>query len=423
MARPRILVCDNGAFISFAQALVLDADVLYFSHFGEVAPSSKNAMVGRDVPGIERVDSFWNHIDDVDVIAFPDGGDGDLQEHLRKSGYAVWGSGRAEMLELDRAEFKRLLLKLDMPVVETRHVVGLDALRAILEKEDDLYVKTSFFRGDFESFHHITWDLSEPWWQELAYRMGPHGAEIETLVEVPAPGVEFGFDGYTVKGQFPQDAAWGVESKDKGYLIYHSIRLPDCLTEANSVLSDALHTLGAQGNYHNEVRQTDDGTVYISDPACRCGAPPFASMSLWITNWVDIVVAGAHGELVEPEYASTYACEVELSKQFKDTSMATWLEHQWVALDIPPDSLPWVRLRRPVVVNGRWWSVPHPWLDIIGAAVGIGETPDAAIDKALEVAESVQGHQVTYDHTIKDDLLDTWEQAQAACMSADERAA
>lgn len=423
MARPKILVYDRGAFISFAQALVPDAEVLYFSEYREVAPSSKNAMVGRDVPGIERVDSFWNHLNVVDVVAFPDIGDGDLQEHLREMGKPVWGSGRAEMLELARLEFKTLLKKLGMPVVDTRRVIGIDALRSILEKEDDLYVKTSFFRADFESFHHITWDLSEPWWQELAYRMGPHGKEIEVLVEVPAPGLEFGYDGYVIDGQFPQHAAWGVEKKDKGYLIYADDSPPACLTEANEVLSEALRTLGARGNYHNEVRQTEDGTVYISDPACRCGAPPFASMSIWITNWVDIVVGGANGEVVEPAYAAPYACEVELSKSSKDISMATWLEHQWLALEMPEAIVPWVRLRRPVVVDGRWWSVPHSWLDILGAAVGIGQTPEEAIDAALKVAEQVEGPQVCYDETIKDDLLKTWSEVQDACTDAVERVA
>lgn len=420
MARPRILVVDNGAFLSFAQALVPDADVLYFSHFGEVAPSSKNAMVGRDVPGIERVDSLWNHIDDVDVIAFPDVGDGDLQVHLRKAGYAVWGSAKAEMLELDRGEFKRLLLKLGMPVVDTRHVVGLDALRTILEHEDDLYIKTSFFRGDFESFHHITWDLSEPWWQELAYRMGPHGPEMETLVEVPAPGIEIGYDSFVIDGQFPENAAWGIEYKDKGYIGQHvpASALPPCLSEANEVLAEPLRVMGARSCYSNEVRVTDDGTAYISDPACRCGAPPFAAMSLWITNWVDIVMAGARGELVEPEYAAPYAAEIELTKQYKDTSMATWLEHQWMALDIPAAAVPWIRLRRPVVVQGRWWSVPHAWLDIVGSAVGLGNTAEEAIDAALAIADQIKAPQLGYNEHAKDELMKTWSEAQTQCAGA-----
>lgn len=425
MARPRILVVDNGAFLSFGQALVPDADVLYFSTWGAVAPSSKDAMVGRDVPGIERVDSLWNYIDDVDVVAFPDIGFGDLQTHLRQNGYAVWGSGKAEMLEVDRWEFKRLLMKLGMPVVETRHVIGLDALRTILEKEDDLYVKTSFFRGDFESFHHVTWDLSEPWWQELAYRMGPHGPEMETLVEVPAPGSEVGFDGFVIDGRFSTQSAWGIECKDHGYIgqTVSVSDLPSCLIEANEVLAEPLRVMGARSCYSNEVRVTEDGTAYISDPACRCGAPPFAAMSLWITNWVEIVVAGASGDLVEPEYAAPFAAEIELAKQFKDTSMATWLEHQWLALEITPAALPWVRLRRPVVIDNRWWSIPHSWLDIVGSAVGLGETPEEAIDAALRVADQVKGIQLTYDPHIREELLDGWKTAQDACTNTPLRTA
>jgi hypothetical protein len=415
--RPRILVCDRGAFLPFAQAFAADADTLYFSEFREVADLSKNAMVGRDVPGIERVDSLWKHIDDVDAIAFPDVGDGDMQQWLRGKGYAVWGSGDAEMLEIDRWEFKRLLQKMGLPVVDTRRLVGLDALEAVLRKEDDRYVKTSFFRGDFESYHHVTWELTEPWFNDLRHRMGPHGAEIETLVELPAPGVEIGFDGYVVDGKFPESAMYGLELKDSAYLgrACAVTDMPGCLQDANVALAEALRKLGARSCYSNEVRVTDDGTAYISDPCLRCGSPPFASMSLAITNWAEIVLGGAHGEVVEPDFAAEYACEIELA--------SPWLESDWLPLKMPDEILPWVRLRRPVVIDGRYWCIPHPWLDIAGSAVGLGDTPALAIDRAIEVAEQIEGYQLKWNKNVKAELLDGWDKVQDACADTKAKAA
>jgi len=416
MSEPRILVCDRGAFVPFAQALAADADVKYFSEFRGVAAESKNAMVGRDVPGLTRVDSLWDYIDDVDVVVFPDVGDGDLQHWLREQGYKVWGSGRAEMLELDRWEFKRLLKKAGMPVVPTEHLIGLDALEVHLRAHEDVYVKTSFFRGDFETFHHLTWELTQAWFHDLKSRLGPHGDEIELLVEESIDASEIGYDGYCIDGVFPALAAWGPEVKDSAYVgkAESAEDLPVCLQEANAVLSDVLRKLGIRGNYHNEVRVTDDGVAYFTDPTTRCGSPPIACMSLWISNWVDIVVAGADGECVDPIFTAPYAAEIELS--------SPWLEEHWLALEIPKEIESWVRLRRPLVIDGQWWCVPHEWLDIAGSAVGLGATPGAAIDAAVAVAEEVKGFQVTWNHDVKAQLLEAWVSAGEACRQKPQRA-
>lgn len=412
MSQPRILVVDRGSFLPFAQALAADAEVLYFSEFGDMASLSRSALVGRDVPGIECVDSMWSHIDDVDMIAFPDVGDGDMQHWLREQGYVVWGSGKAEMLELDRWQFKQLLKKLGMPLVDTRHVIGLDDLEAILREEDDLYVKTSFFHGDLETYHHISWALTEPWFNDLKHRLGPHGREVELLVEAPMPGIEIGYDGYVVDGQYPKRAGWGIELKDAAYIGKASRMsdMPECLQEANAVLAEALLKLGARGNFHAELRVAEDGTAYISDPALRCGSPPFGCMSLWITNWVEIVMAGAQGEIAEPEFAAPYAAEVEL------TSGIDWsLMQHWLPLGIPKEIEPWVRLRRAMVQNGQWWCIPDRWLDTAGAAVGLGPTPGAAIDAALDVASQIDGYQLHYNHHCKKELLEEWDKAQSVC--------
>lgn len=425
VSRPRILVVDRGSFFTFAQCLAADAEVFFFSEFRNVAAMSKNALVGRDVPGVERVDSMWNVIDDVDVIAFPDVGDGDMQHWLRKQGYAVWGTGKAEMLELDRWQFKQLLKRLDLPIVPTRHVIGLDELEKILIKEDDLYLKTSFFRGDLETFHHVNYDLSRPWLDELRYRLGPHAQEIEVLVEDPVATVELGYDGYCIDGEFPSVASWGLELKDCAYISRScdAHQMPECIQDTNAALADAMKALGVRGNFASEIRVADDGTAYINDPTFRCPSPPISALSVWISNWVEIVVAGAHGECVDPMFRAEYAAEIELAKINKATGMATYLEHQWMAVDIPDAVEPWVRLRRPVVYDGRYWCIPEAWLDIAGSVVGLGATPEAAIDAALANAEQIQGPQLSYNTNAKQELLDGWSKAQEACKSREGQAA
>lgn len=406
MKEPTALIYDRGGFFPFAQALTTGMRVLYFSEWREVAPSVKSAYIGRDVPGIERVDSFYDHLPDADVIVFPDIGDGDFQHWLREKGYPVWGTDRAEMLELDRHAFKGLMEKIGEPVINAEHIIGVDDLEAYLREHEDVYVKSSFFRGDLETFHHVTWDLSEPWFDDLVSRLGPHGLEAEFLVEDPVAGCEVGYDAYCIDGEFPLRAAWGVELKDAAYIgtWAEATKLPLVLQHLNDVMSGPLKTLGCRGNYSNEVRIAEDGTAYLNDPTCRCPSPPISLLSVWIQNWPDIVMGGAHGECVAPEFSAQYGVEIELRSD--------WLTEHWLALDIPAETMPWVRVRRPAVVDGRYWCVPHDWLDICGSAIGLGPTPEAAIDAALDVADQIKGYQVEYNHHCKDELLDAWQQAQ-----------
>ncbi len=383
--KPKILIYERGAWLPFAQALSKDATVLLFTEFREIANVSRNALVGRDVPGIQRVDSFWKHIDDVDVLAFPDIGDGDMQTWLRKRGYHVWGCGDADMIENDRGEFKRLLAENGMAVGPYVHLVGLDALEAELEQHDDRYVKTSFWRGDLETYHHITWEMTRPWFDDLTSRLGPQGESMEFLVEEPIKAVELGYDGFCIDGKFPQHAAYGLEIKDSAYLgrscLYED--LPVCLQEANEGIAEALKVLGMRGNYSSEVRICDDGTFYLTDPTTRCPSPPIGAMSKWITNWAQIVVQGAHGFCYEPKYAAEYACEIEMQTQA--------LTHHFVALDIPEGVVDSVRLRRACVVDDRYWCIPHPWLEIAGSAVGLGSTAEEAIDAAVAKQAAEKG--------------------------------
>jgi len=417
MPKPVILVVDRGAFLPFGQALVPDASVLWFSEFRDVASYAKNAMVGRDVPGMERVDSMWSYIDDVDCVAFPDCGDGDMQSYLREHGYAVWGSGKAEMLELDRYQFRKLLETLDMPVIPYRHVVGLDALRSILRDENDLYVKSSFTRGDLETFGHKTWHLSKSWFTDLKNRLGPHGDEIELIVEEKVPGIEIGFDGWSVDGMFPKRSLWGVELKDQAFVgrVQDVSDMPRCLSEVNEQISESLAALGMRGNFSTEVRVAENGTAYFIDPCCRAGSPPMACLSVLVSNWPEIVLGGSHGELIEGEFEAEYAAEIEIKSE--------WSTHNWGAIEFPDELAPLVRLRRAAMVDGKWWVVPHAWMNIVGSAVGLGDSPEEAIDAAIDVAEQIEGQDLEWNRNCKDEVLTLWSEAQEQCDKATTKAA
>src|SRR5262245_37335810 len=185
------LVYDRGAFLPLAIALAKGFDqVFYFSTNSGFSTKSQEALIGRGFAGIERVDSFWSYIDDVDTICFPDVGDGDLIHYLKEKGYPVWGCDRAEMLELDRWQFRKLLNELGQPNPDTTRVIGIDQLRKELRDREDCYLKTGFFRNDFETHHFQNYSIDKPWIDELELRIGPHSKEIEIIIECPVKGVE-----------------------------------------------------------------------------------------------------------------------------------------------------------------------------------------------------------------------------------------
>lgn len=405
--RPKILVVERGCWLPFAQALTPDADVLLFTEYREIAAEARNAMVGRDIPGITRVDSMWKVLDDVDTIAFPDVGDGDMQMYLRSKGYHVWGSGDAEMLELSRWDFNSLLKKIGLFTVPTRLVVGMDALEAILRKEQDLYLKLSYFRGDGETRHHEDWDRTSQWFYERRYRLGPHADEVEWIVQDPLKAKEIGYDGYCVDGRFPDSACWGWEDKDRFYVgrACRQQEMPAPLQDVNAAIAGSLGSLGMRGNFATEVRCTDDDFFVFNDPTCRCPSPPIGVQSINITNWVEIVTAGARGEIVEPDFQEEYMAEVEL--------IAPCADKEWSAIDMPEDVVPFVRLRRACLIDGRYWSIPSVALGgIIGSACGIGSTPEAAIEQAVSIAEQVSTPELIVHKGLREEMAAAWEEAQ-----------
>lgn len=390
----KFLLFDRGAYLFFAQALASAGDqVWYYNASQDFMAKSSDAIVGRGYPGVDRVDSFWAYLDDADTIVFPDVGDGDLQHYLRQKGHHVWGSGKSEMLELDRWQFLKLLEDMSEAVPETERVLGIPELRkALRSREEDCWLKTSFFRGDFETQHCERYDILKPWIDDLALRLGPRADDIEILIQESLEGVEPGYDGYCINGQFPKAACWGWEAKDSSYVGKTSDfnEMPQALRETAEIMSMPLRTLGMQGSFHSEVRVAKNGQAYLTDPTCRLGSPPGEVMSMLITNWPDIVTAGARGKVVEPEFAAKYGCQIMLKSTY-------WVLEHFLPVGIPKELEPYLQLRRGTILDGKLWAVPSEDLELIGSALGIGDTVDEACEMALEVAGAIEALELSFD--------------------------
>lgn len=410
----KALIYDLGLFSPCAEELArspLFDEIWYFTPTHEQFPISRKALIGAGLEGVKRIYRFFDYVEAADVIVFPDVGLGDLQTYLRSQGKAVWGSGEGEMLELERAGLKSLMESRGMKVPKWSLIDGMDDLRSYFEdpSNDDQFVKISRFRGDAETFHHKDWFRSEPWWADMNHRLGPMRDLMEFVAEAKIEGVEVGFDGICIDGEFPQGAVLGYEDKDHAYvgavLPYDS--LPEPLIRVNVQLAPVLKTLGVRSAYSTELRITrrDGGTLI--DPCMRFGSPP--SECLWglYSNWGEIISGGAQGRLVEPKPTARFAAEVILT--------SSWAEEEWLAVRIPDEVRDQIKLYN----HCRIGDVDHvvPGLAQIGAACGVGSTLEEAIESATTAAQAVEAHQLTYDSQAFDRLRETIEKGQKEGIS------
>ena len=74
-----------------------------------------------------------------------------------------------------------------LPVQHCEHIIGIDKLRETLKKVKNVFVKTSFIRGDFETFRHDSYSLSEPRLDEIEQVLGPLKRNYEFVVEDEIP--------------------------------------------------------------------------------------------------------------------------------------------------------------------------------------------------------------------------------------------
>lgn len=402
------LIYDLGALFPYiAQTLAEGFErVLYCTPRRDPGfPQSRHDVLGEGLPGVERTNEFFEHVGEADTIVFPDVGMGDLQVFLRGLGKNVWGSGHAEILELDRVGLKKLLRVKRLPLPPTWIIQGVDALREHLEdpENDEQFVKISTYRGDFESYAHKNSWLSETWLRFLDHQLGPLRDRIEFVVEGKIEGVEVGYDGYCIDGRFPKTALYGYEAKDVAYIgrVVSDQALPNVLRATNAALATTLAELGCRSLFSSEVRVDEDGVGYPIDLTLRAPSPPSEGMMAVFKNWPEIIAAGAAGELVEPIPVAKFCATLVLR--------SPWAAHDFLPIKIPDEVRHLTKLHNHAILDGTDYVV-SVGMDIIGQAVGLGDTMEEACQQAKEVAEALEAHELDYEERAFEGLSEKIEQ-------------
>lgn len=405
-----VLLMDHGLFLSWAMKLSeYFGEISYFVPWDGLFPDMSRALIGDGFPKIKRVQNFFEAAKRADLIVFPDVYNQDVlnvcRYQLKKP---CWGSGRAEELELDRWRSWQLLKKLGLPAVQTERVIGVDALRRCLRKNEDKYIKISRYRGVGETFHHVNYRLSEPWIDEKAHKLGRQQHLMPFMVQDSINSdCEPGWDGYIVDGQTPRTNIVGFEVKDKSYFcsVLPAKEMFAGLSDLNEALAATFKKYQYRGWFSSEVR-VDGKKSYPIDLTCRAASPAGETYQELITNWGEILWHGAQGEIVEPKFGGQYGMQIIIK--------AAAAEHEWLPVYFPEKLSRWVKLYNACRLKGQTCVIPQEGAGLIwiGSVVAIGDTPEQCKKRIKEYADQVEGYQVEID-------VDTLNDAEAVADEAE----
>lgn len=386
-----VMVIDNGLFVSFARHIAPAFKKVYYApQWKGPFAKSNQLVVGDGFNEIEMCKYPLDKADEVDLWVFLDLYQSDLQLYLEKHGCRVWGARRGEEMELHRWEFKQYLKSIGLPVQHVEHITGFDDLRKYLKVTKNKFVKTSFVRGDFETFRHDTYELSEPRIDDLEHHLGAVKSGYEFIVEDEIPdAVEVGYDGFTIDGQFPLHGMLAYEVKDCG-MIGTSMpydKLPQPVKMVNTALIPAFKGYNYRGFFCSEIRYTKDKRAYLIDPCCRLGTPSNELLQELFDGWPQALWDGAEGKLTSPTAKAKFAVLAMIQSEYAVDN--------WQSLHYPKEIDEFVKLRFHTRIEGKNYVAPQViGLPDIGVVCGAGNTLLEAIAQCKERAAQIKGFQL-----------------------------
>lgn len=393
-----VCIVDNGLFVSFARTLSKGfGRTLYHKPFQSAFVRTNDLAPGRGFKELEWCEQPLALLgktveeDEIDLWVFLDLYQGGLQEFLRATGRRVWGSGMGEEMELQRWQFKEHLKTLGLPVQKMEHIFGMDKLREYLKKNENKYVKTSFTRGDFETFHHEKYSLTEPRLDELSHTLGAKKDQYEFIVEDEIPdAVEVGYDGFVIDGKYPSLAMMAYEIKDCG--MVGTVRPYELLAEpvklVNSKMSKDFLGYGYRGFFCSEIRYTKKKEAFFIDPCCRLGTPSNELLQVLFEGWPEVIWNGAGGIITTPKTKAKFGALAMI--------VSEWAVNDWLCVEYPVEIDEFVKLRFHVKKGDKNYVVPNViGIPDVGCVLGTGNTLEEAIKVCKDMAGLVKGFQVS----------------------------
>lgn len=385
------MIVDNGLFVSFARKIAPSfKKAYYYTPWQSAFPTSRTLFVGNGFAEIERIKFPLHHADEIDLWVFLDLYQSDLQEYLESHGARVWGARRGDEMEIHRWQFREHLKRLGLPVAGAELIIGISALRKYLKSVKNKFVKTSLVRGDFETFRHDSYELSEPRLDDLEHQLGVVKDNYEFIVEDEiSDAVEVGYDGFTVDGKMPSHAMMAYEVKDVGMigttLAYDKLAKP--VLQINNALAPTLKGYNYRGFLSTEIRYTKKKEPYFIDPCCRLGTPSNELLQELFDDWGATLWHGAVGEVVSPKVKAKFGVLACIHTE--------WAVENWQSIHYPRAMDNDVKLRFHTRVGDKDYIAPQSiGLPDVGYVSAIGNTLIEAIDLCKQRASEIKGFQV-----------------------------
>ena len=384
-----ICVVDSGGlFLPLALRLAEDfKHCFYFSPYEQGFSHIAKGCIGDGFEdrNLERVSGvFAAKRKGADVFCFPDIEQSDLQVELRSQGIPVWGSGTGDSIELNREKFARILKETGLEVFPHTVVVGVEALREHLRDAEDKFIKISRWRGDMETSHWRSYREDSSLLDQWSLKFGPLPMRFLVCDSIETD-LEIGGDTYSVLGQWPSLMLNGLEWKDSAYLSAVTKRedMPEQIQEVMEALSPVFKAHGVANEFSSEIRiEKDTGKAFFTDPTMRGGLPSTGSQLMAWKNISEIVLAGAHGELVDPVPNCQYTAESILKTKSNRKG--------WDCLEFTDDLIPHAKIASCCFHDGQYCVPPDDEGEkAIGWLVSTGDTPTEVLENLKEMAEEL----------------------------------
>jgi hypothetical protein len=390
------LVIDRGLAVAQARKLGEKAKkVWYLFEDSNLYLESPKSQIGKGFDEIERVNNLWDYIDKVDCIAFFDSYNGPMQKGLRDKGYNVFGCGMAEELELDRVFFLEKLAELELEVPFTYRAEGIQDAFDYLKGKKDKWLKTSRYRGDFETYHFVSMKHAQSWFDDLRYRIGSRSEEIEILVQDPIDSdCEAGKDDFNILGKRPKKGIVGYEVKDKGYIGKVVDALPPVMKKIDDAFAPFFKEYGCMGQYSNELRITKSGKVHFTDPTLRAPSPPGEAMLEVYSNYAEAIDEISQGKIPELKEKGQYLAQIVMRSD--------WHDKHDLYVEFPKEMEQWVKLKNVTKKRDGHHCIPNNNGGYFGSVVAYGKTVKEAQKLAIDRANQVRADEFHFDESIFD---------------------
>lgn len=403
-----LTMVDNGLFTELAIRLAREIKTVrsYVTKRMDFPTMNERCLsAGLDNEGVEWVEDPYTSdvFDRTDIYCFPDlfcAGDKEL---VMRAGKAAWGSGTGDDLETKRVWFRKLQKDLGLPIPRYEVVEGWRNLVDYLMANDHhCFIKTtSKIRGSIETHEYWDFEQAEYWLWELRQKLGCGAESVLFLVEEPIDSpYETGLDSYSVNGKAPKTPMQGIEIKNKLLLSSAQTKgkTPKFMDEAIELLQPELQKRGYCNFFSCEFRKD-----VLTDFTARAPDPGLGVQMEMIKNLGEIIVAGAHGELVEPVFEAEYGIQVAIMHDHEG--------ELWKQFRLPHQVRRWVKLLEFGKLEDLYQMVPRvPFGQKIGWLIGIGDSVQAAADHLQKNKSMLEDYPFDIDLSHLEDAV---EQAKA----------